>query len=188
MFKKNKEIFLNILDLDDTILYPSPYRLLSRITDNIDEQHKIAQTDEFRALLEFGNLAPWIQTKSGQELLKKAFNIIVTGRHTYNSESTVKFIARNGLRIDEIHYVPFESSETYISEKIRFIDDYIEKFVQQNNSKKIEIRVFDDNDKILLHFYQNRVKYDNCNIETILISDGELTIFPTLCYFAIDLF
>jgi len=158
-------VYLNIYDLDDTLLYPTPYRLLF-FFDDIQKQNEIAKSEDFQELLKYGNVAPWLQTSEYKNLLEYSGRVfIVTGRWNYNETITRAWLENIDFYYDDIFFVNFSGMESYYENKLDVIDKLIKKY------PRMIPRIIEDSEKLIDMIHE---RYD-CDLNTVLISHGKLS-------------
>lgn len=151
-----------IFDLDGTLAWPTPYADLAS-AGPIEEQHRIAQTPDFKHRLLNAPVAPWVRENGFimPNLLKAAGSVVITGRWPYNAAETNAWL-RAHIGDIPIRLVPFKSWDTYLQEKY----DAIEQYIAENPGDHVVM--FEDAPAVCEHF-RNRP-----DVTVFQITDGEL--------------
>jgi hypothetical protein len=150
---------LNIADLDKTLTdhETSAYNWLLAQSDSIEEQRKIALTDEFKQRLAGEKVARWIETLAysnadGSNVYPIA-TLIPTGRWKDNAEVTEYWLCRHHLDLIsilgmhvEIKYLCFKDYEQYLRDKFFEMRSWLGRVIQYYAlySKQLQINVYDD--------------------------------------------
>jgi len=153
-----------ILDFDDTLCYPSPFRTL-KIYGDIEEQHRVAQTKEFIKLMMECPPAPWL---AGRLLaFRTGKNFIVTGRHEYHRDITEDWLKRHNIPFVKLHCVGFENMKQYLREK----DKIFSQILEENPDDIVEF--YEDSPEMLK---MGRSK----GFKIFRVEDGQLVEEPSL--------
>ena len=150
---------LNIADMDKTMTdhETSAYNWLLAQSDSIEEQRKLAMTEEFKQRLAGEKVAHWIdhftETIQGSYGYSPIATLILTGRWKENAEVTEYWLCRHHLDLIsilgmhvEIKYLCFKDYEQYLRDKFFEMRSWLGRVIMYYNlyTKPVQINVYDD--------------------------------------------
>jgi len=145
-----------ILDIDDTLTFPSPYR-------QVPDQE--TRTPEFEKRLANAPVAPWVA--NNRELLQASQVFYITGRPHEFSFVTEKWLRQHAFPqwTRGIVYLDFGAHLNYA----RYVADKLDR-IRQFSSGKRDVTVIEDSRDIV-----NQVRAQFPDIHVIKITNGSLS-------------
>lgn len=127
--------FILVMDIDDTICYPSPFTDAPLLAgDDTELMERIKHSPAFKRRLLEARLADWYQAPIGDKLVREASEIIlVTGRPEYLREVTLAWFhdalinrIRNPCKKVSLFHTPYTTPAAYKLERQRFLSNLVE--------------------------------------------------------------
>lgn len=177
---------LNIADLDKTLTdhETSAYNWLLKQSDSIEEQRKIALTEEFKNKLANEKLADWIselyfRQDPPVDCFDPIASLVPTGRWKENDDITRYWIHRHyydlykllGFHV-EIKYLCFKDYAQYIKDKFYEIRVWLGRVIHYYSlyNKQLQINLYDDTFDVAVR--ASEMIFATYKINTIWIDNG----------------
>ena len=151
---------IHIVDMDGTLVYPSPYGHPTFLAMSLAEQKRLAETDEFLEKLIDAPEAPWLDNRFGNP---DDYLFIVTGRWEHTNGCTIEWLRKHLQREpDRIINVRFNSAAQYTAEKVGAIKA-VASMAAWRVGAPVDITIYEDDKNVLFqleNYYQDAPNFD----------------------------